>query len=104
MSADTHAQPYERQSMHHSLVRTQAASVIMSRWLTVTRFLLAGLFISGLLVQSVSAQDRYPSRPIKFVVAFSAGGITDVIARLIGERLSERIGQTIVIDNKGGAG
>jgi tripartite-type tricarboxylate transporter receptor subunit TctC len=90
--------------MHHSLVRTQAASVIMSRWLTVTRFLLAGLFISSLLVQSVSAQDRYPSRPIKFVVAFSAGGITDVIARLIGEKLSERIGQTIVIDNKGGAG
>jgi tripartite-type tricarboxylate transporter receptor subunit TctC len=91
--------------MHHcSEHSTQAASVIMSKRVTVMRLLLAGIAISSSLVQSVSAQDKYPSRPIKFVVAFSAGGITDVIARLIGEKLSERIGQTIVIDNKGGAG
>ncbi|MES2564508.1 MAG: tripartite tricarboxylate transporter substrate binding protein [Pseudomonadota bacterium] len=50
------------------------------------------------------AQDKYPSKPIRLIVAFPAGGSTDIIARLVGQRLSERLGQQVIIDNRGGAG
>jgi len=46
----------------------------------------------------------YPARPVRFVVGYPAGGSTDIIARLIGQRLSERLGQQFVIENKPGAG
>jgi tripartite-type tricarboxylate transporter receptor subunit TctC len=49
------------------------------------------------------AQD-YPTRPVRLVVGFPAGGPTDVLARLIGQRLSERLGQQFVVENKPGAG
>jgi tripartite-type tricarboxylate transporter receptor subunit TctC len=52
---------------------------------------------------SASAAD-YPTRPVKFVVGYPPGGATDIIARLIGQRLSERMGQQFVIENKPGAG
>src|SRR2546430_3903476 len=50
-----------------------------------------------------SALD-YPSRPVRFVVGYPPGGATDILARLIGQRLSERLGQQFVIENKPGAG
>jgi tripartite-type tricarboxylate transporter receptor subunit TctC len=67
-----------------------------------------GLFALGLstLVWSAggaSALD-YPTRPVRFVVGYPAGGATDILARLIGQRLSERLGQQFVIENKPGAG
>ncbi|MFL6790210.1 MAG: Bug family tripartite tricarboxylate transporter substrate binding protein [Bradyrhizobium sp.] len=46
----------------------------------------------------------YPTRPVKWVVGYPPGGATDIIARLIGQRLSERLGQQFVIENKPGAG
>ncbi len=46
----------------------------------------------------------YPTRPIKWVVGYPPGGATDIIARLIGQRLNEKLGQTVVIENKPGAG
>ena len=46
----------------------------------------------------------YPTRPVRFIVGYPAGGSTDIIARLIGQRLSERLGQQFVIENKPGAG
>jgi len=50
-----------------------------------------------------SALD-YPTRPVRFVVGYPAGGATDIIARLIGQKLSERMGQQFIIENKPGAG
>jgi tripartite-type tricarboxylate transporter receptor subunit TctC len=66
---------------------------------------LAGTGLSALVLsgRSASALD-YPNRPIRFVVGYPAGGATDIIARLIGQRLSERLGQQFVIENKPGAG
>jgi tripartite-type tricarboxylate transporter receptor subunit TctC len=52
---------------------------------------------------SVRAQSTYPSRPLRLVVPYPAGGGTDTVARLIGQRLSQSLGQPVVVDNKPGA-
>ncbi|MBI4191825.1 MAG: tripartite tricarboxylate transporter substrate binding protein, partial [Betaproteobacteria bacterium] len=49
------------------------------------------------------AQQSYPSRPVRFVVSWSPGGGTDLIARVAGQKLGEQLGQQIVIDNRAGA-
>ena len=46
----------------------------------------------------------YPTRPVRFIVGYPPGGATDILARLIGQRLSERLGQQFVVENKPGAG
>jgi tripartite-type tricarboxylate transporter receptor subunit TctC len=51
----------------------------------------------------VRAQDKYPSRPVKLIVTVPAGGSPDIIGRLIAQRLSERLGQAFVVENKPGA-
>ena len=61
------------------------------------------LVLLALLSGNAFAQ-AYPSRPIHLVVPFPAGGPTDVIARAIGQKLSDAVGQPVVIDNKPGAG
>jgi tripartite-type tricarboxylate transporter receptor subunit TctC len=48
--------------------------------------------------------DSYPSRPVRWVVPYTAGGATDVLSRLICQRLSERLGQPFIVENKPGAG
>jgi tripartite-type tricarboxylate transporter receptor subunit TctC len=59
------------------------------------------------IASSASAQEdpsRYPSRPIHIVVGFTPGGGNDLIARIVGQKLSENLGQPVIIDNKPGAG
>lgn len=50
------------------------------------------------------AQDKWPAKPITYIVPFPAGGTTDILARLIGQKLGAALGTTIVVDNRGGAG
>jgi tripartite-type tricarboxylate transporter receptor subunit TctC len=50
-----------------------------------------------------AAQDKYPSRPIKLLVPYAPGGATDIVARVLGDRLREQIGASIVVENKPGA-
>src|SRR5712691_8153825 len=52
----------------------------------------------------VARAQAYPTRPVRLIVGFTPGGATDVIARLVGQMLSERLGQSFVIENRPGAG
>jgi tripartite-type tricarboxylate transporter receptor subunit TctC len=65
--------------------------------------LAAGAAVLPTLSRRARAQV-YPSRPIRLIVGFPAGGPTDITARVMGQWLSERLGQQIVIENRGGAG
>jgi tripartite-type tricarboxylate transporter receptor subunit TctC len=56
------------------------------------------------LMLTAPAQAAYPERPITMIVPFSAGGATDILARIVGQKLSERLGKQIVVDNRPGAG
>ena len=52
----------------------------------------------------IAQAQTYPSRPLRIITGFAAGGATDILARLIGQWLSERLGQPFVIQNRPGAG
>jgi tripartite-type tricarboxylate transporter receptor subunit TctC len=79
---------------------------MMSRRLAAFAFAFSSLAL-GTVVGSGAAHAQaasYPSRPVRFVVPYPPGGATDILARLIGQRLSERTGQQFIIENKPGAG
>jgi tripartite-type tricarboxylate transporter receptor subunit TctC len=66
---------------------------------------LAGLLLLPLLLlPSLAAAETFPAKPIRLIVPFPAGGPNDIIARVIGQRMSELGGQPVVIDNRGGQG
>src|SRR5437660_8614756 len=68
-------------------------------FMKISRTLIASLLL--LLPALASAQD-FPSKPIKLIVPFPPGGPNDIIARVVGQRMSELVKQPVVIDNRGG--
>jgi tripartite-type tricarboxylate transporter receptor subunit TctC len=73
----------------------------MRAFITLT---IAGLLIavSG-LATGVSLAQGYPDRPIRAIVPFPAGGVADAVARLVGQKLGDRLGRSVVIENRTGA-
>ena len=65
---------------------------------------LTGLVLSLLFSLSLGAQDNWPSRPIRMILPFPPGGGTDILGRLIADRLAASLGQPVVTENRGGAG
>jgi tripartite-type tricarboxylate transporter receptor subunit TctC len=67
---------------------------------SILRSCLLFVFSAGAFAAGV----QYPTKPVRFVITFPAGGPTDVVVRLVGQRLTEEWGQPMIIDNRGGAG
>jgi len=63
-----------------------------------------GLAAASLAWSPVFSAERYPSKPVRFIVTFAPGSGADIVARLLGQRLSESFGQQVIIDNRAGAG
>ncbi len=80
----------------HAILRQSAGALLAS-----AVFVLGGL-PAGAQAQAGAAD--YPNRPIRMIVAFPPGGPTDIVSRVIAKRLGEQLGQTVVIENKPGAG
>ncbi len=74
--------------------------------MTATNSLNRSVFAGALLALSVSISwaQAYPNKPVKLIVPFAPGGFTDVVARILGQKLSTSMGQQFVIENKAGAG
>lgn len=66
--------------------------------------LAAALSAATLAIPAAQAQDRYPSKPITYIVPFGAGGTTDILARLVTQKAATGLGATFIIENKPGAG
>src|SRR5439155_479909 len=81
--------------------RRQAHREHRQRLNSVTRFIALLTLVSGL---HASAWAQYPTRPIRLVVPAAPGGGTDIVTRSVVPALSENLGQTVVIENRGGAG
>lgn len=71
--------------------------------MTIGRIVLALMGLCAVFAGPAKAQS-YPDKPVRIVVPFAAGGITDILARAVGQRLGEALGQQVIIDNKPGAG
>jgi tripartite-type tricarboxylate transporter receptor subunit TctC len=80
--------------MKNSLCRAASAAAVLA----------VAAPVAAIAQSKAPPQNNYPTKPIRLIVAFPAGGSTDIIGRLVGQRLSERLGQQVIIDNRGGAG
>ena len=69
----------------------------------LTKLSIALIFAMLAAVSGVTAQT-YPSRPVTVIVPFAAGGVTDIVARIVSERMSKALGQSVIIENVSGAG
>ena len=78
-------------------MQTKKGRLMIKNWILM---FLCAVFANGIQAQT---QNNWPSRPIKLLVPYPPGGSTDILTRLLGQKLSESLNQPVVIENKGGA-
>jgi len=78
-------------------------SNMRTSFISTCKLLLAISLVDALVISSATAQD-YPNRTIRIIVPFTPGGATDVVTRIVAQKLSEQTGRQVVTDNRGGAG
>ena len=83
---------------------TRSSSTATRRGFAFQLFVGASLAAAGLSMASPTMAQTFPSKPMTIVVPFSAGGTTDILARIVGQALSNELGQSVVVDNRAGAG
>src|SRR5499426_1392680 len=83
------------------------ASACVSRWSETSMYARRGFLLAAVLIAiagAAQAQEKYPTRPIKLLVPFPAGGPVDVMGRLVAQHLSTTLGQQVIVENRPGAG
>ncbi|HTE16025.1 MAG TPA: tripartite tricarboxylate transporter substrate-binding protein, partial [Burkholderiales bacterium] len=65
---------------------------------------MAGALFAGAFAGAVMAQADYPTKPVRLIIPFAPGGPSDIIGRLVGQKLGDYLGQSVVADNRGAAG
>src|SRR5439155_7364854 len=98
-------------SHHRNVAEQNWKAAIMRNWIVTTTLRAARLSAYGALalglglalVQASAQTARYPDRPIKILVGFAAGGGTDVAARILAQKLTENLGQSVLVENRPGA-
>jgi tripartite-type tricarboxylate transporter receptor subunit TctC len=72
--------------------------------MTLVRIVAAALLAAAALHGGIAAAQSYPAKPIRLMVPFPPGGSTDIVARIVAQKLSVQLGQPVIIENRGGAG
>ena len=65
---------------------------------------LAAMALLGIVSAPAQAQDNYPTRPVKIIIAFPVGGLVDTVSRIVGEKMTGLLGQQFIIEARPGAG
>ncbi len=84
------------------MTKLYGRSQAKQRRLVTAGAIVGAILLVGAPVATLCAQS-YPNKPIRFIIGMAAGGTQDILARIIGQKLAERLGQTVVIDNRGGS-
>jgi tripartite-type tricarboxylate transporter receptor subunit TctC len=92
----------KRPSMHHVLVRARISSMTHAAAIRWVNALLFALTWWATMNVACAADPAYPNRPVRLVVPFPPAGPNDTLARIVAQKMSENLGQTVIVDNRGG--
>jgi tripartite-type tricarboxylate transporter receptor subunit TctC len=93
-----------RRTTRHNARRFDAGEAPDEEMTTMWRRWLSGLAVTAVCIPTWVAAQTYPSKPVRLIVPFAPGGTTDIVARIVSERMAVALGQQVLVENKAGAG